>query len=401
MAFRRSAALAVALLAIGSARAVPVTAEARADMWVSEARALFSKGDAGGATRAIEAALKLDPKNTAALVYAGNLVRDRYGLLPALPWYDRALTIKPGHEDALFEKAATLGDAGRARDMLATSRQLLAVSPNNPKAFYLQAVLAARAGKWELARGLIYRIGKRMDAVPGMLLVRGAATVQTGANDEAIATLRTLTEMQPENMKARRLLGLALWRVGDNGGAIEILRPLAEGGDRYALTITGRALEAMGNRVAAGVALDRTAQAGVVTPNPQTLAALDAFLAANPDNAYAQRLAADRSLSRGEWDGASALYASLATRLGHRDPVRLANAGWAEIGRERFEGAAAFGARAYALAPMNAVTVASYGSFLARAGRKAEAIPMLEKAIALAPAELRFAQELAAARKSP
>jgi cellulose synthase operon protein C len=401
MTFRRNTALAIALLAVGNARAMPITAQARADMLVGEARTLLGKGDGDGATRAIEAALKLDPNNTGALVYAGNLVRDRYGLLPALPWYNRALTIRPSHEDALFEKAATLGDAGRARDMLATSRQLLAVSPNNPKAFYLQAVLAARAGKWELARGLIYRIGKRLDAVPGMLLLRGAATVQAGANDEAITTLRVLTAMQPDNAKAQRLLGLALWRVGDNGGAIDALRPLAERGEIYALVITGRAFEALGDRVAAAAALDRAAGATASWPVPQAMAALDPFLAANPHNSYAQRRAADRSLSKGEWDGAAILYRSLATRLGERDPVRLANAGWAEIGRERPRDAVEFGQRAYGLAPMNAVTVASYGSFLARAGRKAEAIPILEKAVAMRPEEPRFAQELAAARKSP
>jgi cellulose synthase operon protein C len=400
MTFRRSAALALVMLAVGPVRAVPISAKARAVLLVREARLQFTQHNVGGATHAIEAALKLDPRNVGALVYAGNLVRDRYGLLPALPWYERALTIEQGNENALFEKAATQGDAGRAREMLATSRQLLAVSPNNPNAFYLQAVLAARAGKWELARGLIYRIGKRMDAVPGMLLLRGSVTVQAGANDEAIATLRALTEMQSANVKARRLLGLALWRVGDNRGAIDALQPLAERGDGYALTITGRAWEVLGDRTAAATDLDAAARAIAVVAD-DIVAALDPFLAANPDNAPAQRLAADRALSKGEWDAASALYTSLATRLGSRDPVRLANAGWAEIGRGQPDAAAELGARAYALAPMTPLIVASYGSFLARAGRKGEAIPILEKAVTLAPGEARFAQELAAARKSP
>jgi cellulose synthase operon protein C len=390
MAFRLSALLALVLLLTGASR----------PNWVADARAKLRQGDSAGARALVERALSADPRNPDLLVLAGNIVRDGYGLLPALPWYDRALTLKPDHEDALFEKAATLGDAGRARDMLAVSRELLTVSPNNPKGFYLQAVLAARAGKWELARGLIYRIGTRLNQVPGMLLLRGGVTLQVGANDEAVASLRPLVDQQPDNAKARRLLGLGLWRVGDMRGTIDTLRPLAAAGDGYALTITGRAWEAMGDRAAAAADLDGAARAGAILPDAGTVAALDGFLAANPDNARAQRLAADRALSRGEWDAAASLYGALTTRLGDRDPARLANAGWAEIGREAPDEALGFGARAYALAPMNPLSAASYGAFLSRAGRPGDAIPLLEKAVAMAPQEARFAQELAAARKS-
>lgn len=393
MVFRRSFALALVMLLTGA------TAPSRPN-WVAEARAKLDKGDPAGARATVERALAADPRNPDLLVLAGNIVRDGYGLLPALPWYDRALTLKPKHEDALFEKAATLGDAGRAREMLAVSRELLTVSPNNPKGFYLQAILAARAGKWELARGLIYRIGMRLNQVPGMLLLRGAVTLQAGANDEAVASLRPLVDEQPDNTKARRLLGLGLWRIGDLRGSIDTLRPLAAQGDAYALTITGRAWEAMGDRNAAAVDLDSAVRGGATMPDTATMAALDAFLAANPDNARAQRLAADRALSRGEWDAAASLYGALSTRLGSRDPARLINAGWAEIGREAHDDAVTFGAQAYALAPMNPLSAASYGAFLTRAGRAKEAIPLLEKAVAMAPHEARFAQELAAARKS-
>lgn len=388
--------LSLALLAAGAAAAQPAGQQSS----FATARALLTKGDVAGAKTAIEATLAAEPRNPEALMFAGNLVRDSYGLLPALPWYDRALQIRPDHKDALFEKAVTLGDAGRATDALATSRELLRLSPNNAYAFYLQAVLAARAGKWELARTLTYRVGHRMDGVPGLLLLRGAVSLEAGANDEAITALRSLLTLKPDNPKAQRLLGLALWRAGDNAGAVEALRLLSEHGDSYALTITGRALEALGNRSAAATALDRAARAGAAMPSPDTLAALDNFLAANPDNAWAQRAAADRALSRGEWDGAAALYASLATRLGNRDPLRLVNAGWAEIGRGDAEAAVALGARAYALAPMSPLATASYGSFLARAGQAAQAVPLLEKAVAMAPDDTRFAQELAAARKS-
>ena len=325
-------------------------------------------------------------------------MRDRYGLLPALPWYDRALQIKPDHLDVLFEKAATLGDAGRSDDMLGVTRKLLALSKNNAQACYLQAVLAARAGKWDLARVILYRAGDRMDGIAGMNLMRAIVMMQAGSNDGAIAQLRPILNDRPDNAKARRLLGLALWRAGSAADVIDVLRPLAVQGDGYALSLTGRAYEAMGNRAAAADALDRAARAGAGILSADQLAGLDKFLATNPNNSAAQRAAADRALSRGEWAAAASIYDSLATRLGNRDPVRLVNAGWAQIGLGQVDEAVRLGARAYALAPMNPLATASYGAFLARAGKAGAAVPLLEKAVAMAPGEARFGQELKAAR---
>ncbi len=356
-------------------------------------RTLLAKGD-------VEGALKLDPKNPDVLVYAGNLVRDRYGLLPALPWYERALQVKPDHLDVLFEKAATLGDAGQSAEMLAVTRRLLVLSKNNAQACYLQAILAARAGKWDLSRTILYRAGDRMDGISGMALMRAMLLMQAGANDGAIAQLRPLVNDQPDNAKARRLLGLALWRSGSGADAIDVLRPLAERGDGYALTLTGRAFEATGNRTAAAEALDRAARAGAGVLSGEQLASLDEFLTRNPADPAALRAAADRALSRGEFAAAAAIYDALAVRLGNRDPVRLVNAGWAQVGLKQADEAVKLGARAYQLAPMNPLATASYGSFLARAGKAAEAVQLLQKAVAMAPGEVRYAEELAAALKS-
>jgi cellulose synthase operon protein C len=367
---------------------------------VIEARALLTKGDADGAARALEAALALDPKNTDALLYAGNIVRDRYGLLAALPWYDRVLAIQPDHRDATFEKATTLGDAGRSVAMLAESRKLLGLSKYNAQALYLQAVLAARAGKWDLSRAIFYRADDRLDGIAGTALLRAMQMLAAGANDGSIAQLRPVLDEQPGNIKVRRLLGLALWRSGSGADAIEVLQPLAARGDSYALYVTGRAWEAQGNRVRAADALDRASRAGAGNLDATALAALDKFLTVNPANQSAQRAAADRALSRGEWDAAAAIYASLASRLGNRDPLRLVNAGWAEIGRRQPQAAVAFGKRAYTLAPMNPLATASYGAFMARAGRAADAVPLLEKAVAMVPDDKRLSEELAAARKS-
>lgn len=361
---------------------------------VALARARLAGGDRAGATADVEAALALDPKDASALVLGGNLVRDQYGLVPALGWYDRALAVVPGRLDALFERAATLGDAGRATEALAATRALLAASPNNAQGFYLQAVIAARAGNFDLARRMMMRVGARLDGQPGAILVRAVAELQCGNLDGATARLRRLLSMQPGNLRARRLLGLAHWRAGAHAEAIEVLRPLADQGDGYALLLSGRAFEVLGDRVAAADLLDRAAAAQPKLPDPAAMGVLDDFLAANPAHPGAQRAAADRALAQGDWGAAATLYAALETRLGARDPVRLANAGWATLGTGNGARALAVGAQAHMLAPMNALAAASYGAFLQRAGQDERAVGVLGKAVALAPGEPRFREEL-------
>ncbi len=396
MIFRFSLGLA-ALALLGAASPTKLSPS---QALVIEGRVLLAKGNVDGAIGSIERALALDPKNADALLYGGNLVRDRYGLLAAIPWYDRALAIVPGHRDVLYEKAATLGDAGQAVAALDTSRALLSVSKNNAQALYLQAVLAARAGKWDVSRNVFFRADDRLDGIAGTALLRAMQMMQAGANDGAIAQLRPLLTAQPGNVKVRRLLGLALLRAESGTDAVDVLRPLADVGDGYAQFLCGRALESTGDRAGASAMLDRAARAGAGQIDDAMFGRLDRFLGTNPANVAAQKAAADRALSRGEWEAAAAIYASLATRLGNRDPLRLVNAGWAAVGRKDNAAAIGFGAQAYAIAPMNPLATASYGAFLARAGRASDAVPILEKAVAMAHGDVRYAEELAAARKS-
>ncbi len=230
-------------------------------VWSDMARARLMSGDVAGTIAASERALAINNNNVDALIMSGNLLRDRYGYAAALPWYDRILALQPGNHPAMLERAATLGELGRNREMLAQTRALLALSPNNPRAFYLQAVMAARKGDWGLAQTLIYKIGKRLDGLPGARLLAGSVELAAGNEEQALLHLRAVVDRQPENIVARRLLGRALLTGGDARGAIDTLRPIADrpDADSYTLTVMGRACERLGDRRAAGGYLDRAA----------------------------------------------------------------------------------------------------------------------------------------------
>lgn len=216
---------------------------------VEAARYHRATGDIAAAIAAADRALAAAPRDVPAITLRGELTRLQYGLAAALPWFDRALAVDPNDVTALLERAATLGELGRMNDMLADTRKALALSPRQPMAYYLQAVLAARAHDYALARRLLVKTGGALDELPAAMLLDGGLAYQAGNYERAIERLGRLVAMQPRNVKARRLLGAAQWRGGDSAGAAAALRPLVEGGsaDPYALTLYGRALAELGD----------------------------------------------------------------------------------------------------------------------------------------------------------
>lgn len=237
------------------------TAPDDADTWVAIGRFRVVVGDTGGAIDASTRAVALDRRNTDALVLRGEMVRTQYGLIAALPWFEAALARDPYHHDALIEYAATLGDAGRTRAMLAATRRALQARPDSPQALYLQAVLAARAGKDDLARILLERAGDTLDDLPGAMLLDGILDLKEGDYGQAGETLGRLVGMQPMNLVARRLLAMAYLRSDMARNAIDVLSPMTERGDAdsYSLLLMARALERVGRRDEAATMIDRAA----------------------------------------------------------------------------------------------------------------------------------------------
>jgi len=237
--------------------------------WSALGRIRFDAGDVSGAGDAAQRAVALDAANLDGLVLRGDVVRSRFGLTAALPWYEAALARDAYFHPALVEYAATLGDAGRYADMLAATRRALAARPGDPHALYLQAVLAARAGKLDLSRAMLAKAGGT-GGVPGAVLLAGALDYAAGKYEQAVARWRELVARQPMNIVARRLLGAALLRSGDPRAALEVLRPIAlrADADSYTLGLVGRAFEAVGDRGWAARFLDRAARPG--GSGPQT-----------------------------------------------------------------------------------------------------------------------------------
>ncbi|MBV8686179.1 MAG: tetratricopeptide repeat protein [Alphaproteobacteria bacterium] len=281
-----------------------------ARVWADVARFRRWSGELAGAIAAADRAVALDAADGDALVLRGELTRGQYGLAAALPWFDRALELDPADVSARLARAATLLDLGRTREMLADTRRVLADAPGNGRAFFLEAVLAARARKFDLARTLYGRTGGAYDEEPAGMLLAAAIDFETGHADLAAQRLGRLADLQPDNAKARRLLGAALWRQGDARGAFEALRPLADrpDADSYTLSVMAAALGKLGDGRAAAfyraraAAPQRRSEAALLSPpvDDATLAALRAEAEAKGNDAPAQVALIRALLGRGQ-----------------------------------------------------------------------------------------------------
>lgn len=233
-------------------------------LWVDVARFRDANADTLGARDATDYAIELDPANSAALAFKANLVRIEDGLNASLDWYGKALTADPDNRDALIDQAATLGDLGRYRDMLTALRHAATLAPRDPRLFYLQAVLAARAGNYRLARSLLQRTRGELDAQPSFMLLSAIVELELGGEAVAATWADRLIAEQPYNFTARRILAAANWADGDADGAIEALHPIVAraDADSWSLLLAARTAAELGRH---GEAADYLARAATLT----------------------------------------------------------------------------------------------------------------------------------------
>ncbi|SMQ74345.1 Tetratricopeptide repeat-containing protein [Altererythrobacter xiamenensis] len=232
------------------------------ELWVDIGRLRYRGGEQLQAIEAAERAVALGPANAAALHFRGQLLRDSHGMAAALPWFEAALKQDPGNPAVLADYAATLGELGRAKEMLAAVRHLAEVDPDNPQVHFLQAVLAARGGKPVLARALLQRSGNLERQVPAAMLLSALIDMQNANHASAAQQLARLAERQPDNHRVQALLARALLLGRSENELIYRYadRATRPGASPYLMTLVGRAHEGKGNRGAAAPFLDAAAK---------------------------------------------------------------------------------------------------------------------------------------------
>ena len=264
----------------------------RAGLWVDIARLRYRGGEHFSALDAAERALALGPGDPEALWFSGQLVRDAVGPRAALPFYRRAAAPETARDAMKLDFAATLGEAGQADEALGVIRDVATRSDLDPLGYRVQAVIAARAGNWELANALMRRAGPPEE--PAAMLLSGLIDLQLGNAASAAQTFDRLAALQPDNRLAALLLARALAAAGSHR---ELVHRFAERAARddappYLKMLMARSLEAVGERGRAAAFLaaaraepgDRMA---VLRAAPEED---DLAIVAAPINAFASRL---------------------------------------------------------------------------------------------------------------
>lgn len=319
-------------------------------LWVDIARLRYRGGEQIQAIAAADKAVRLDPDNVRALELRGLMIRDSFGYKAALPWFEAGLVRRPDDLALLGEYAATLGELGRASEMLTVTRRMIAIDGRNMRAFMLQATLAARAGNVPLARALLERAGQGVLQSPAGLLLSGTLELEAGNTNLAVELLDQLARLQPDNPNARLLLARAMAAAGHDEELIaRFAAEAAEpGASPYLRMIVARSYENRGERGLAAPLFDLAARpvkpatllpvsasAGSILP---AVAQVRASLAANdpgatqaladriaaemPGSASSSMIAGDARFMRGDVAGALARYRSaMDVRL--TDPLLL------------------------------------------------------------------------------
>ena len=239
-------------------------------LWVEIGRMRYSGGEQWQAIEAAQRARAAAPDNPRALEFAAELVRDSQGYAAAVPLYERALKTSANDLDLLGGYAAALGEAGRAKDMLAVTRHMLDLAPRNPRAFFLQAVLAARAGEIDLARALLNRTRAQLDTLPSAMVLQGVLDLEAGNVNVAANEFVLLADRQSANQRVQLLLARALYEAGDYNQLFARFAALGQRGDAppYLLTLLGWAHEDLGDRTGAAALLDRASSQSFFSLQP-------------------------------------------------------------------------------------------------------------------------------------
>lgn len=232
-----------------------------AELWVDIGRLRYSGGEQIQALEAAERAAQLDPGSASALRFRGQLARDAEGMVPGAGWFARALEANPADLDLRVEYAATLGDAGQAREALAVLREGNGWAATTPKGLYVQAVIAARGGNFLLARELLQRSGLDKAGMPSAMMLSGIIDLESENFASAAQMLDRLYRQQPDNGRVVDLFARALMMSGSERELVNRFadRAASPVGSPYLRVLVGRALEALGDRKAAGYFLDLAA----------------------------------------------------------------------------------------------------------------------------------------------
>lgn len=138
----------------------------RAESWVAEVPIRVRARQMAEAKAAADKAVALSPNSPEAAYQQATVAHISGKLDGAIALYTRTLQLKPGHGDALVARAGLYLDTQRIAEATADVQEARKAAPNDPRAVYLAALLAERAGNAAEVKKNLNQITNLLDPVP-------------------------------------------------------------------------------------------------------------------------------------------------------------------------------------------------------------------------------------------
>lgn len=269
-----------AMRAVEEARAIDPKS---ADSWIAEVPIRIRNRQFPAANAAAERALSLAPDAPEAW-YQKATVHHVTGDIPqALAAYDRVLKENPDHIEARIARAGVYIDQGRFAEAAVDVEELRRVSPKEPRAAYLRALLAERDNRPEEVKKALGEVTALIDPVPldfiryrpQFLMLNGLAHFGLNQNEKAREYLEAFQRFQG-NTAAAKLLAQLYLNDGRTDRAIEVLEAYlkVQSADGQAMILLGTALMERGQNARA-ISLMRQALQTRDAPEFRTLLGLN------------------------------------------------------------------------------------------------------------------------------
>jgi len=227
---------------------------------------------------AIDRAQALAPSSAEVRYQKGALLHVQGNLRAAVAAYDAALQSDPNHLEARVARAGIAIDLGKNADAAKDVAELQRLSPREPRAAYLKALLAERSGNTAAVRGALLEVTSLLDPVPPgfiqyrpqLLMLNGLAHFGLGEREKAKPYLESFQRVQG-NSPVSKLLAQIYMSEGNFTSATELLDSYikVQPGDGQAITLLAGANMAQG-RHAKATALMQQALTTKDTPELRT-----------------------------------------------------------------------------------------------------------------------------------
>ncbi len=195
---------------------------------LGEAQVALINKDRATALQKVTAALQIDPASAEALQRQSSLLAEAGDKAGAIAAADKAVAAAPGQYAFRLDRAGLLIAFNQNTEARADVDAVLALAPGNARATYFRAVLLLRAGQYAAANADLDRLSSFISQYPGAYLVQALVKQQMGQTEQALDAATRYVGRSPGEPRGVLLLAELQMQSKRPDKAVETLTPLVD-----------------------------------------------------------------------------------------------------------------------------------------------------------------------------